>query len=425
MAHRTKSLKMWCQENDREELLQEWDEGRNNKMRFSMSPERVEYNTPLSAYWKCKVGHEWSGPVVARTLFGRKCPICNPEMAVLPIGTKYGCLTIIGDYRVHEKEVAKEEIAELEKKREEFLQGKRNPNSNVDSVDYYDHWIESYKKQKYYQCQCKCGLIQFIDEFHFLEKKHRYCTEAANHNFIYQSADYPTMAECGLRSKQKEKLLDSYKRVLDKNYDIDFTHTFHESLEVLECINDHYEKLTSWHDKRKKGGGTYTVYKLYRCKCYLCGKEKEVNSSQFFINPPTEYGYDAYNGYYSGAYCDCHKISSFQWIVNKILKENDVPYRVEVSFSDLYGVGNTNLLKYDFSVLNGDGTIKCLIECQGEQHYKPVDEFGGETQFEIQKKNDERKRKYAAEHGITLLEIPYKNKKFENVEKFLKTNNII
>ncbi len=54
-----------------------------------------------------------------------------------------------------------------------------------------------------------------------------------------------------------------------------------------------------------------------------------------------------------------------------------------------------------------------------------MDEFGGEVQFEIQKKNDERKRKYAAEHGISLLEITYKNKKYENVEKFLRANNII
>ena len=425
MARRAKSLEVWCQENDRKELLREWNDTKNSTMRFSISPERIEYNSPLSVYWKCRVGHEWIGPVATRTLFGRECPICNAEMATLPIGTKYGCLTIIGDFSVYEKEVAANKIAEFEKKREDFLQGKREPNSNVDSVDFYDHWIKDYKTRKHYQCKCKCGLTHFMDEFHFLEKKHRYCTEAINQNYIWHSTDFPKIEECGLRKAQKEKLLDSYERVFDNNYDIDFTHTFHESLEVLECINDNYEKLTSWHDKRKKGGGTYTVYKLYRCKCYLCGKEKEVNSSQFFINPPTEYGYNAYNGYYSGAYCACHKISSFQWIVNKILKENDIPYQVEVSFPDLYGVGNTNLLKYDFSVLNKDGTIKCLIECQGEQHYKPVDEFGGKVQFEIQKKNDERKRKYAAEHGIPLLEIPYKNKKYENVGKFLSANNII
>ena len=95
-------------------------------------------------------------------------------------------------------------------------------------------------------------MTQFLDEYHFLEKKHRYCTDAANHNFIIQFGDYPTMAECGLRSGQREKLLASYKRVFCKNYDIDFTHTFHESLEVLECVDDHYEKLTGWTDKRKR-----------------------------------------------------------------------------------------------------------------------------------------------------------------------------
>ena len=88
-------------------------------------------------------------------------------------------------------------------------------------------------------------------------------------------------------------------------------------------------------------------------------------------------------------------------------------------------MSNTNLLRYDFSVLNEDGTIKCLIECQGEQHYKPVDEFGGKVQFEMQKRNDELKRKYASEHGMILLEIPYKNKKFEKVEEFLRANNVI
>lgn len=421
MAHKTKNLEIWCQKNGRKELLQEWNDTKNSMMRFPISPERIEYNSPLPVYWKCRVGHEWKGPVAARTLFGRECPICNKEMAALPIGTKYGCLTIIGDFSVYEKEVAAAKIAEFEKERENFLQGKRNPNSNVESVDYYDHWIEDYKTQKYYQCRCKCGLTHFIDEYHFLEKKHRYCPGSVNR----KSTNFPTIEECGLRNAQKEKLLDSYKRVFDKNYDIDFTHTFHESLEVLECIDDHYEKLTSYHDKRKKGGGTYTVYKLYRCKCYLCGKEQKVNSSQFYINPPTEYGYTASNGYYSGAYCDCHKHSSFQWIVNKILKEHDVPYRVEVSFPDLYGAGNTNLLKYDFSVLNENGTIKCLIECQGEQHSKPVDEFGGIKKFEMQKKNDELKRKYATEHGITLLEIPYKKKKYEKVEEFLRTNGVI
>ena len=105
--------------------------------------------------------------------------------------------------------------------------------------------------------------------------------------------------------------------------------------------------------------------------------------------------------------------------------ENNVPYRVEKSFPDLHGRNSTVLLRYDFAILNPNGTIKCLLECQGEQHYQPVDEFGGIKQFEIQKQNDELKRKYAAEHGITLLEIPYKIKKYENVKAYLRDKGII
>lgn len=66
-----------------------------------------------------------------------------------------------------------------------------------------------------------------------------------------------------------------------------------------------------------------------------------------------------------------------------------------------------------------------FLECQGEQHYKPVEEFGGERRFAIQQRNDEEKRKYAKEKNIKLIEISYKDKKYETVESALKDNNII
>ena len=80
------------------------------------------------------------------------------------------------------------------------------------------------------------------------------------------------------------------------------------------------------------------------------------------------YGIHAYFGYWSNVYCDCHPISSFQWIVTKLLFDNNISYTVEYSFDDLYGSGGVNHLRYDFAVFNKDGSIKCLIECQGSQH---------------------------------------------------------
>ena len=55
----------------------------------------------------------------------------------------------------------------------------------------------------------------------------------------------------------------------------------------------------------------------------------------------------------------------------------------------------------------------------------PVDEFGGQYQFENQIKNDKLKREDAKSHHIELVEISYKDKKYEFVIKLLQENEII
>lgn len=384
MGRRNVSLEQWCKDNHRENLLEEWNIEKNT----SSSPSTIEYNTATRAWWKCKEGHEWCAPINKRTTFGLGCPLCDSTQKFLPIGTKYGCLKI----------------------------------TNVTPANDNDPF-----GRIFYECVCDCGKEVGKSEFEFLNKKHRYCTETIRRSKLQRWAfrEVDEENKCGLRKAQEEKKKATYKREFDPSYDNDYTGTIHESLEVIECIDDHYEELHSVSDERKNGGGTYYVYKLYLCRCYLCNKEQQIKSSKFSINPPTKYGYNAYNGYWSDAYCDCHKISSFQWIVTKLLKENGVPYRVEVSFKDLYGICHINHLRYDFAIYDEIGNIRCLIECQGEQHYGAVAEFGGDLQFERQQKNDELKRKYAKDNGIQLYEISFKNKKYEAVEKYLREIGVI
>lgn len=52
-------------------------------------------------------------------------------------------------------------------------------------------------------------------------------------------------------------------------------------------------------------------------------------------------------------------------------------------------------------------SIKTGIEYQGIQHYEPIDIFGGEEHFIIQRQNDERKRQLCSENGIKLIEWKY------------------
>jgi hypothetical protein len=69
-------------------------------------------------------------------------------------------------------------------------------------------------------------------------------------------------------------------------------------------------------------------------------------------------------------------------------------------------------LSFDFAVLDSQGSVQWLIECQGQHHYEPV-RFGGRSQaeaekaFEIQKEHDFQKREYCYKNGISLTEIPY------------------
>jgi hypothetical protein len=83
------------------------------------------------------------------------------------------------------------------------------------------------------------------------------------------------------------------------------------------------------------------------------------------------------------------------------------------------------MLKFDFAILNKDGSIKCLIECQGEQHYMPIDEFGGNRQYHAQVRNDQLKKEYIQKHNIELIEISYKDKKIEKIESILRNHKII
>lgn len=82
-------------------------------------------------------------------------------------------------------------------------------------------------------------------------------------------------------------------------------------------------------------------------------------------------------------------------------------------FKGLLGTGGGNL-SYDFYLPSHN----LLIEYNGKQHYQPMEYFGGNKQFETQLEHDKRKRNYAKENGIELIEISYLD--FNNIEQILE-----
>ncbi|AIK35622.1 hypothetical protein BG07_5653 (plasmid) [Bacillus pseudomycoides] len=144
--------------------------------------------------------------------------------SVLPIGKKHGCFTIIGGFEVYQEEFAKKKIADLEQKKQRFINGEIITGNTFDSVDVYDRFIQDWKSCKKYQCQCECGKVKYLGEIYFSGKKYRDCGD-----------------NCAVKQERERKRIASYPRVKDESYDINYLYTTHESLEVLECIDENYE----------------------------------------------------------------------------------------------------------------------------------------------------------------------------------------
>ena len=92
--------------------------------------------------------------------------------------------------------------------------------------------------------------------------------------------------------------------------------------------------------------------------------------------------------------------------IEEILQNAELNFKEEYIFPDLKS-SSGRPLRFDFVVFDDDGKIDFLIEYQGKQHYEVSSKFGGKRGLYQQQFNDNKKRRFCALHGLTLIEIPY------------------
>lgn len=180
---------------------------------------------------------------------------------------------------------------------------------------------------------------------------------------------------------------------------------------------------------------------LSGCGCYICGGTKKLTTKEF-IKKATEVHGNKYDyslvdyknnetkvkiicrkhgifeqtpaaHYRVKCGCPLCKISKGENKIVKFLIENNIDFERQKTFLECT---NINLLPFDFYILKHN----LCIEYDGEQHFKPIDIFGGKTAFEELKKRDEIKTNYCIKNNIKLLRIKYN----ENIENILKENLI-
>lgn len=100
--------------------------------------------------------------------------------------------------------------------------------------------------------------------------------------------------------------------------------------------------------------------------------------------------------------------------IDKYLKSLNIKFKRQYTFDDCK---NIRLLPFDFAIFDNNNNLSFLIEYHGEQHYKPVERFGGEEKFIKTRNNDIIKEKYCRDNDIKLVIIPYTD--FKNFREII------
>ena len=116
----------------------------------------------------------------------------------------------------------------------------------------------------------------------------------------------------------------------------------------------------------------------------------------------------------AGSGCPKCRKSKGEIKISDFLNSKNISYISQKKFDDCK---DKFLLPFDFYL----PAYNTCIEYDGEQHYRSVDFFGGEEEFEKRKKHDGIKNNYCKEKGINLLRIPYfeYNNIENNISNFL------
>ena len=110
--------------------------------------------------------------------------------------------------------------------------------------------------------------------------------------------------------------------------------------------------------------------------------------------------------------CGCSNYSNMENFIANILSEHQINYIPQARFSECR---NIYPLPFDFYLYD----YNTIIEYDGEQHFRPIDFFGGEEGFSKIVFNDNIKNSYCEKQKINLIRLSYNLSKQEIENKII------
>ena len=213
-------------------------------------------------------------------------------------------------------------------------------------------------------CGLVFGRLTVIEMLYGYKNKRTYCKclcECGNETIVDMGnlVNYRTLS-CGCLEKESRYNREHYKNILGEKFGM---------LSVIEKTED------------KEINGSV----IWKCKCD-CGNVSYAAYTDLVRHRKTS--------------CGCSRYSNMENFIAYILSDNKINYIPQARFTECR---NIYPLPFDFYLPD----YNTLIEYDGEQHYKPVDYFGGEETFKRRIANDNIKNDFCAKNNINLVRLPY------------------
>lgn len=282
------------------------------------------------------------------------------------------------------------------------MKGKKFGKLTVKEIKYGYRLKENSKPRTFCVCECECGNEVALNAFDVRSGYKQSCgcdsserrsiayrlnlVGHKNHRLIVLETLYGSKVRC---------LCDCGNEVIVSTADFLSGHS-----KSCGCLRD--EKLSKLTTKDYTGVvSAYDVkilhrsYKnsknqwLWECECGLCGKR--------FTDLPAR----ILNGHVTS--CGCRKQSSREQLIEHILKRENVNYKSQYSTP---ACKDKQVLLFDFAIFRNN-KLTALVEYDGEQHFKAIDFYGGEKNFQNTCRRDKIKDDYCKRNKISLHRLPY------------------
>lgn len=242
-----------------------------------------------------------------------------------------------------------------------------------------------------------------------------------------------SLKEMGLKSrKTTEQFIEEARKIHGDKYDYSKTEYILDREPVIIICHKHGEfaqmptKHLQGHGCPKCSGRNWNIEDFIKKAKEIHGdkydyskvkfKEGQRSNQKICIICPKhgEFWQDSRIHCSVGCGCPKCKQSHGEELISRILEKLNIKYEYQVRTED--EVLN-KVYVLDFYIFYNNKEY--IIEYNGQQHYIPVDIFGGQESFIKQQERDENLRNYCKRLSIKLLEISYLEKD-ENIENLIK-----